>query len=68
MKKDYKIGEDIFVCGGIFFLAVSIIIKMTSGPLMIGTALIMPRSLFNLSVGCLLISIALNLQDMASKN
>ena len=67
MKTEYKLGEDIFIVMGVFLIAASIIMRVLNVSWNLGLTAISAKAIFQVGVVSLLLSVALNLQELARK-
>ncbi len=67
MKKEYKLGEDLFLGVGVLFIGVAIILKLFHFSFNLGFTSVGARNLFELGISSLLLSIAINVQDLSHK-
>ncbi|MCF7873443.1 MAG: hypothetical protein K9L84_01145 [Candidatus Omnitrophica bacterium] len=67
MKKEYKLGEDLFLIAAVILIGFSCIIKLLDFNFLLGPTVVTASSLLKLGVVALLFNIALNIQDIARK-
>jgi len=67
MKKEYRLGEDIFLIFATLLIGMAIIMKLFGVSWDLGLTTVYPRHALTLGVICLLFNIALNIQEMTHK-
>lgn len=67
MKKEYKLAEDLFMAVALLLLVASGILKLFDFSFNFGLSTISALQLFKLAGMCLLINIALNVQELTRK-
>jgi hypothetical protein len=67
MKKEYRLGEDIFLIAATFLIGAAIIMKFFDVSWNLGLSVIYPMTLVKLGVISLLFNIALNIQELTHK-
>jgi hypothetical protein len=67
MRKEYKVGEDIFLATGVFLVAASLILKVFNVSLDLGITTAYPKHILTLGVVSLLLNIAFNIQELVRK-
>ena len=67
MRKEYKLGEDLFLAIAVLLIAGAIITKLFDASFGLGLTVITAAGLFKLGVVSLLFNIALNIQELTRK-
>ncbi|UCC95751.1 MAG: hypothetical protein JSW40_03110 [Candidatus Omnitrophota bacterium] len=67
MKSEYKVGEDLFIALGTFLITAAMIMKLFNVPIRLWLTAIYPRHFVQLGALFLLLSIAINVQDLVKK-
>lgn len=67
MKKYYDITGDLFMALSIIFACTGLILRFFNANIMLGITTLFPATFIKISVYLLLLSIALNVQDLVRK-
>jgi len=67
MKTDYQLGEDIFLACGTFFVLAAAIMKLFDFKINLGLSIADAKTVAITGAMCILLNIALNVQELTRK-